>query len=346
MSSQSTGMDTDGEELNIGRNGMCDSKQFLNLSNGKETDKIKTETGTNLVQIENVMTGMATPMTASYPARIQVPHSEVKVEQMPELNLVPHHEINPVIHSKPKLALHHETKLTAIPKRKLLPHAKHPLVPRPEIKLVTHAESKQQLQFDMKLVRQPETNPESKQSGNKRRKLMLNPEVKQIPYPFVQQQPQSETSRIKFSENKQITHSENDIVHSKTNLAIQPGNNNVSQSVNNHVPLPEESVAPCSRYKQVPTCEIKQLYPDKKQLSPYIGTAMEAGAEIKQLLTHDIEKLPPRGIKHIQFAESKTFPHPVLLVTYNKGKQVTCRATHPEIEQKLAEETKQIPSQG
>ena len=337
MSSQSTGMDTDGEELNIGRNGMCDSKQFLNLNNGEGTDKIKTETGTNFVQIENVVTGMATTMTASYPARFQVPHPEVKVEQRPEVNLVPHYEINQIFHSKPKLALHHETKLTAIPKRKLLPHAEQPLVPRPEIKLVTHVESKQQLQFDMKLVRPSETNHESKQSGNKRRKLMLNPEVKQIPCPIVQQQSQSEISRIKFSENKQITQSENGIVHPKINYAIHPWNNTVSYSVNNHVPLPEERVATSARYKQVPTCE--QLYPDKKQLSPYIRTVVEVGAEIKQKLSHDIEKLPPCGIKHIQFAESKTSPHPVLLVTYDKGKQVTCRATHQRLKTGQRDET-------
>ena len=314
----------------------------------KQHTKERNDNRSNLVQIENMMTNVATTSTVPCPKVSQAPHPRIMLEQRPEIRQVQYNESNLTIFPQIKLLPHPENQLVPQPDIKLTIHRESrqqqpdmKLVPQPDIKLITHPESRKQRQTDMKLISQPETNSASKQSGSKKRKLVLNPEVKQMPCHMVNQKSLPEVSRITHSENKQIPHSENENVpHPKTIHTPSP----VSHSGNNFEPLPKEGVAPSARTYQVPTCEIKQSNPDKKRASPYIGIETKSGAEVKQNPPQDNEKLLSGGIRQIRFADCKTPPRPVLFVSYDKGKQVTCRATQPEIEQKLLIQTQQMLS--
>ena len=295
-----------------------------------------------------MMTSVATTSTVPSPKVLHVPNPGIMLEQRPEIRQVQYNESNLTIFPQIKLLPHPENQLVPQPDIKLTTHTESrqqqpdmKLVPQPDIKLTTHPESWQLRQTDMKLVPQSETYSASKQPGNKKRKLVLNPEVKQRACHMVNQKSLSEIIRKTYSENKHIPHSENENVpRPKTNHTPNP----VSHSGNNIEPLPDEGVAPSARTKQVPTCEIKQSNPDKKRVSPYIGIETKSGAEVKQNPPQDNEKLLSGVNRPIPFADCETPPRPVLFVSYDKGKQVTCRATQPEIEQKLLIQTKQMLS--
>ena len=252
----------------------------------------------------------------------------IKVVQQPQSKLVHH--------SKPQKVPNPQGKLTQTPGSQMEQELEIKQETQPEKEMVSGTDVKLITQPDVKLVprvltiRVPQPNV----------KLVSNPQSFLVPRPLSKHPPHSDSKRTSSENSKMVSCPEvpcrilKEVSHSLGSQEPQPLISQEPLSKNKVVPnleISKDKMAPCSEISQVPACETKE--PDYEHVPPCPEVKIEQGTVIKQNLSLEHIREEAAVIKKLPSAHCEAAVHPVLFVSYDKGRQVTSQVKQLEIGQ-------------